>query len=97
MEITANTPHRDVFVFVCEKQRPDKKCCMPEGARLTELLKSKVNEAGLTSKVRIVRTGCLDVCEKGPNILIEPAHRMFHCVRESDIDSIIHHVSKAND
>lgn len=89
MEISGQNPHREHFIFVCEKTRPDRKCCMPDGALLTEALKSKIDQLGLASKIRVVRTGCLDLCERGPNVLIEPSHQIFNRVQLSDVDSIL--------
>ena len=77
------------YIFVCENERAEGRCCAPEGSRLRELLKEKVNGRGLSEKVRVSRSGCLDVCAQGPNVLLMPDNLWFKRVAESDVDEII--------
>ena len=63
-------------VFVCTNARADGRasCGNPGrgGLELCETLKNEVKAAGLKGKVRVARSGCLDLCEKGPNAFIYP-------------------------
>ena len=78
------------YVFVCENKREDgRPSCGEPGTRLREQLKELVKAAGLASKVRVCRAGCLDACEKGPNVLIEPDHVLLDHVKESDLPKIL--------
>ena len=76
-------------VFVCENEREGKACCAPEGNRLRESLKNSVREMGLAAEIRVSRSGCLDVCAEGPNVLIMPDNIWFHGVQESDLPKIL--------
>lgn len=77
------------YLFVCENEREEGRCCSPEGSKLRELLKDRVKKSGLAGKVRVSRTGCLDVCAEGPNVLLMPDNLWFKGVGEHDIDSIL--------
>ena len=77
------------YLFVCENSREEGSCCMPEGGRLRERLKKTVQETGLASSVRVSRSGCLDLCADGPNVLLMPDNKWFSRVQESDLDEIV--------
>lgn len=78
------------YVFVCENKREGERVsCADAGSRLREILKDVVKSEGLSVDVRVCRSGCLDACEKGPNVLIEPDHLIFHRVEDSDIPKIL--------
>ena len=68
-------PPFDTMVFVCTHQRaPGERvaCANPgrEGQELLEGLRKVVQDQGLAGKVRICKSGCLDRCEEGPNVLV---------------------------
>ena len=77
------------YIFVCENERPQGKCCAPEGKTIREKLKSIIAELGLKKRIRVSRTVCLDVCSQGPNVLIMPDNRWFKGVGMDDLDEII--------
>lgn len=65
----------EVLVFVCVNQRQAGErvaCANPgmDGMALLEGLKQRVREEKLDGKVRICKSGCLDRCEEGPNVLV---------------------------
>ena len=62
---------------------------MPQGERLREALKNRVKESGLSASVRVSRSGCLDMCEQGPNVLLMPDHKWFSLVSEGDLAEIV--------
>lgn len=68
-------PYRKT-VFVCTNARQDGRvaCANPGrgGDKICEALKEEVKKRGLKGKVRVARSGCLDLCEKGPNLFIYP-------------------------
>jgi (2Fe-2S) ferredoxin len=70
-------PPFETMVFVCTHQRaPGERtaCANPgrEGLELLEGLRKMVQEKGLTGKVRICKSGCMDRCEEGPNVMVIP-------------------------
>ncbi len=78
------------YVFVCENKRTDgRPSCAEAGSRLRDLLKDIVKSEQLGVEVRVCKSGCLDSCEKGPNVLIEPDHLMFNLVEDSDLPKIL--------
>ena len=44
------------------------------GANIRDLLKDVNKKAGRKPTVRILATSCLDLCDHGPNMLVEPEH-----------------------
>lgn len=82
-------PRFQKYIFVCENERETGACCNPAGTRLRELLKDAVKSRGLGSKIRVSRSGCLDVCADGPNVLLAPDHVWFKRVGESDVAAIV--------
>lgn len=77
------------YIFVCENKRDEGDCCGAAGERIRELLKNSVKEKGLSSLVRVSRSGCLDVCSEGPNVLLMPDNVWFKKVNEEDVPEIL--------
>ena len=82
-------PHFEKHLFVCENRREEGDCCGAAGERIRELLKIGVKDKGLAGRVRVSRSGCLDVCSEGPNVLLMPDNIWFKRVCERDIAGII--------
>ena len=84
------------YIFVCENDRADgSTCCSQKGATaLRERLKQAVKERGLADKIRVSRSGCLDVCAEGANVLLMPDHIWFKGVEEKDVDRILGEAAK---
>tara|TARA_B100000029_G_scaffold511609_1_gene606114 strand:- start:950 stop:1255 length:306 start_codon:yes stop_codon:yes gene_type:complete len=47
-----------------------------------------INRHGLKGKIRANKTGCLDVCEVGPNVVIYPDNIWYTGVTVNDVDEI---------
>jgi predicted metal-binding protein len=77
------------YLFVCENKRDEGACCGAPGERLREKLKAAVQEKGLSRFIRVSRSGCLDVCAEGPNVLLMPDNIWFKHVSENDVEEII--------
>ena len=80
-------------IFVCCNQREaghPRGCCDPRGqAELQKALKEKVKARGLKGRVRANKSGCLDQCEHGPNLVIYPEGVWYGGVTLADVDEII--------
>lgn len=81
-------------VFVCVNVRDGAKrvaCGNPGrgGSELCEALKSAVKEKGLKGKVRVAKTGCLDLCEQGPNAFLYPSGEWLSGLTEADVPSLV--------
>ena len=89
-------PPFETMVFVCTHQRPpgERTACANagrEGVENLERLRKVVQEKGLTGKVRVCKSGCMDRCEDGPNVMIVPANgqaRWEKNVASKDIPSL---------
>ena len=46
-------------------------------------------KAGLKGQVRVTRSGCLGLCEHGPNILTYPEGRWHSKVSPSDVPALL--------
>ena len=83
------TPVFEKYIFVCENKRETGDCCGAQGERLRDLLKQAVKDRGLGKRVRVSRTGCLDVCSEGPNVLVAPDYIWYQGVEEGDVGQIL--------
>ena len=64
--------------------------CMSSGNdKILENLQNKVKELGLESEIRIVKTGCVGFCEKGPIVKIMPDNTFYAEVKPDDVDEIV--------
>ena len=80
-------------VFICENLRVPghaRGCCADKGAvEFRNLLKKKVAEKGLQKKIRINSSGCLDLCEEGPIMVVYPEQVWYGKLTAEDVDEIL--------
>ncbi|MBI4395480.1 MAG: (2Fe-2S) ferredoxin domain-containing protein [Elusimicrobia bacterium] len=61
-------------IFICTNAREGGRvsCANPgrDGAKIREALKSEVHARDLRGKVRVCSSGCMDLCELGPNVMV---------------------------
>ena len=79
-------------VFICTNQRApgEKKCCGEQhGMALVAAFKKSLKEKNLNVEIRAQRTGCLDVCELGPALVVYPEGVFYRNVNLSDVEEII--------
>jgi (2Fe-2S) ferredoxin len=86
-------PQFEKYVFVCTNERAEgervscgKSFC---GKELHAKLKEAVKQAGLVNKIRVSKSGCLDVCEEGANILIYPENLWLNHVDLRDVSAVL--------
>ena len=95
---------KHLYVCVNQRE-PGKSCCAaggPSGAAsdsrshaagggeaILEKLKAAVKERGLKGRVRVSRSGCMDLCAQGPNVMVYPDHQWYSHVTLEDVDRII--------
>lgn len=86
-------PDFEKYLFVCvnERREGERVSCGATrcGKELAEQLKDEVKKAGLTRKVRVTKTYCLDVCEEGPNVILYPDGVWYKRTKLSDIPTIL--------
>jgi (2Fe-2S) ferredoxin len=78
-------------VFVCTNDRGgERKSCADNNSQLVKAkLKDVVNDKGWKGKVRISTSGCMGLCEKGPNVMIYPQRVWFSEVSPDAMDDIV--------
>ncbi|MDE2511128.1 MAG: (2Fe-2S) ferredoxin domain-containing protein [Elusimicrobia bacterium] len=80
-------------VFVCTNVRDGSRvaCGDPErgGLAVCEALKLGVKRLGLKDTVRVARSGCLDLCEQGPNVFLYPGDVWLSEAAPADADEIL--------
>lgn len=94
----------ETMVFVCTHQRaPGERIACANGGRegldILEALRKRVQEMGLTGKVRICKAGCMDRCEDGPNIVITRSTgqtEYFKNVSSKNIQNLWENLQKTN-
>ena len=79
------------ILFVCVNRRvAGEACCAArESEAIAEALKAKVKALGLSRRVRVSKSGCQDLCAKGPNVMIFPDNVWYHGVGAGDVERII--------
>ena len=91
--MNSSNPEFEKYVFVCVNERPreERVSCGGVfcGKDLAASLKDAVKKAGMAHKIRVSKTGCLDVCEEGPNILIYPDNVWLKRVEMADVPAIL--------
>lgn len=80
-------------VFVCTNVRTDGRaaCANPGrgGDKICEALKADVKRLGLKGRVRVARSGCLDLCAQGPNLFIYPDGVWHSGARPEDVPELL--------
>ena len=80
-------------IFICNNQRPSisekLSCGEAHGLELVARFKKVLNDRQLPIKVRVQKTGCLDICNHGPTLVVYPDGIFYVGVQLSDVDEII--------
>lgn len=85
-------PHRERYLFVCTNRReatnPKGSCAQKGSEELVKALKTALHERGLARTLRVCSSSCLDMCEAGAAIVVEPNHVVYGDVKLSDVSEI---------
>lgn len=86
-------PHRQRYLFVCTNRRADghpKGSCAEKGSEaIVPALKEAFARLGVAKDgVRACASSCLDLCESGMSIVVEPDHVAYGRVTLGDVDAI---------
>jgi (2Fe-2S) ferredoxin len=87
-------PLRKRYLFVCINRRPDnapKGSCAARGSEAVHgALKLELAQKGLARlEARACTSSCLDTCESGVTILVEPDHTFLGHVKVEDVPEIV--------
>ncbi|MBL8023309.1 MAG: (2Fe-2S) ferredoxin domain-containing protein [Elusimicrobia bacterium] len=86
-------PPFETLIFVCTHQRApgERIACAnagKQGIEMMEGLRKTIKEKGLEEKIRICKSGCLDRCEVGPNILIYKSKTEGQWIKNATVKEI---------
>jgi (2Fe-2S) ferredoxin len=99
--LTSNSPYstltslqRKRYLFVCINRRaadnPKGCCAAKDSEEVYKALKEEVAVRGLAKlEARICKSSCLDQCESGVTILVEPDHFFYCRVAVADVPAIV--------
>jgi len=85
-------------VFVCGNERPPEERCScgaSGGKALRDTLKGMVKERHLNGHIRVSQSGCMDKCEKGPNLMVFPDNVWFSHVSDEDLPGILDRLARS--
>lgn len=87
-----NMPKPQYTVFMCQVKRPPefpKPGCVKEGREdLLPYLQQKIMQSGKMMEIMPVPTGCLNRCQFGPVMRVEPGEFMYVDLTKEKIDEI---------
>jgi (2Fe-2S) ferredoxin len=56
---------------------------------LVKAFKAAIKDRGLNVAMRAQKTGCLDVCEQGPSVVVYPEGVFYGAVQLADVAEIV--------
>ena len=84
-------PYRRM-IFVCTNAAHDgdRPVCAAGGSEeVLKALKEEVKQRGLKGKIRALKSGCMDLCEKGPNVMVFPEGTLHSGVTPEDVPALV--------
>jgi len=84
-------PYRRM-IFVCTNVTHDGDrpvCAAGHSEEILKALKVEVKKRGLKGKVRALKSGCMDLCEKGPNVMVFPDGTLHSGVTLDDVPVLV--------
>jgi (2Fe-2S) ferredoxin len=79
-------------IFICTNQRAEGirvSCGEGHGLALVAAFKKAINDKKLEMPVRAQKSGCLDICELGPSVVVYPEGVFYGNVQLSDVQEIV--------
>ena len=85
-------PKYKKHIFICTNDRgpdhPRGDCANCGGKEIRMRFVQLINQYGLKGKVRANKSGCLDVCEIGPVVVIYPQNIWYTDITVADVEEI---------
>jgi len=86
-------PQPAFYIFKCQQSAPPgmpkPSCVTPETQDLFQHLAQTLMQKGIIGTVQPIQTGCLNRCNAGPVMLVEPGHFMYAGLNKDKITRII--------
>ncbi len=80
---------RQIFMCINNRHGESPSCGHNGSEEMLEELKKVAKERNLKGKLRVAKSGCLDLCAFGPNLMIWPEGIWYMKVTKTDIPEII--------
>jgi (2Fe-2S) ferredoxin len=80
---------RQIFMCTNNRHGESPSCGYSGSEEIVEELKRVAKEMNLKGKLRVARSGCLDLCAFGPNMMIWPEGIWYMKVTKEDIPAIV--------
>ncbi len=86
-------PQPAFYIFKCEQSSPPgmpkPSCVNPQTKDLFQYLAQLLMQKGIMGTVQPIRTSCLNRCNAGPVMLVEPGHVMYVGLDKGKIERIV--------
>lgn len=79
-------------IFICNNERKlgeRQSCGDAHGLALVAAFKKEIKDRNLNVTMRAQRTGCIDICEQGPTIVVYPEGVFYGGVKLTDVVEIV--------
>ena len=90
---TMGIPQPAFYIFKCEQSAPPgmpkPSCVNPQTQDLFQFLAQTLMQKGIMGTVQPIRTSCMNRCNAGPIMLVEPGHTMYVGLDKAKIERII--------
>lgn len=91
--ILMGIPQPAFYIFKCEQSAPPgmpKPSCVTKDTQdLFQHLATTLMKEGIMGTVQPIRTGCMNRCQNGPVMLVEPGHTMYTALTKEKIERIV--------
>lgn len=88
-----SVPQPAFYIFKCEQSSPPgmpkPSCVNPQTQDLFQHLAQSLMQKGIIGTVQPIRTSCMNRCNMGPIMLVEPGHVMYTGLTKEKIDRIV--------
>lgn len=86
-------PQPSFYIFKCQQSAPPgmpkPSCVTPDTQDLFQHLAQSLMQKGIIGTVQPIQTGCMNRCNAGPIMLVEPGHVMYTGLDKDKITRII--------
>ena len=89
-------PQPAFYIFKCQQSAPagmPKPSCVsqnnPESAEIFQHLAQTLMQKGIIGTVQPIQSSCLNRCQQGPVMLVEPGHTMYTELTKEKINRIV--------
>jgi len=78
-------------IYACDQHKPEgvPSCSVRGSGLVIDALRREVAKAGLMDQVQITVCGCLDLCGRGPNMVVYPEGVWYSCPEPGDVAEIV--------